>query len=182
MDYKRLSKTIAYALRHAPAEYGLELDEEGWVQVKDLLAALRPRRREWQTLTQDDLVMMVERASKSRYELQDGRIRALYGHSVPNRIPKEPSEPPEILYHGTSPEAVNIILAEGLKPMQRQYIHLAADQETAHRVGSRKSSRPVLLKIHALEAHRAGIAFYHGNDETWLADIVPPQFIERPID
>jgi len=28
MDYSKLSKEVAYALRHAPWEYGLELDAE----------------------------------------------------------------------------------------------------------------------------------------------------------
>ena len=31
MDYTKLSKEISYALRHAPWEYELELDEEGFV-------------------------------------------------------------------------------------------------------------------------------------------------------
>lgn len=31
-----LSKEISYALRHAPWEYALEMDEEGWVLVEQL--------------------------------------------------------------------------------------------------------------------------------------------------
>ena len=31
MDYKRLSKEISYALRHAPWEYNLKLDNQGFV-------------------------------------------------------------------------------------------------------------------------------------------------------
>ena len=33
MTYSELSKEISYALRHAPQEYGLTLDEQGWVLV-----------------------------------------------------------------------------------------------------------------------------------------------------
>ena len=29
-----LSKEIAYALRHAPWEYELEIDNEGWVSIE----------------------------------------------------------------------------------------------------------------------------------------------------
>ena len=36
MDYTKLSKEISYALRHAPWEYELELDEEGFVQRKTI--------------------------------------------------------------------------------------------------------------------------------------------------
>src|SRR5579883_1696013 len=41
IDDKELSKTISYALRHDPGAYGLQLDQEGWVRVADLLQALR---------------------------------------------------------------------------------------------------------------------------------------------
>ena len=38
--YTRLSKEISYALRHAPWEYELEMDAEGWVPIEQLLDAL----------------------------------------------------------------------------------------------------------------------------------------------
>ena len=41
LDYRRLSKTVAHALRHEPHVYELELDEEGWTDVATLLGALR---------------------------------------------------------------------------------------------------------------------------------------------
>lgn len=31
VDYIKLSKELSYALRHAPWEYELELDANGWV-------------------------------------------------------------------------------------------------------------------------------------------------------
>ncbi len=40
MDDRALSKEISYALRHAPWEYELEMDEEGAVPVVQLLDAL----------------------------------------------------------------------------------------------------------------------------------------------
>jgi putative RNA 2'-phosphotransferase len=43
----QLSRTMSYALRHNPADFGLTLDAEGWVPVQDLLTALHRRRSEW---------------------------------------------------------------------------------------------------------------------------------------
>ena len=40
MDYLNLSKEVSYALRHAPWEYELELDSEGWVSVEQLISSL----------------------------------------------------------------------------------------------------------------------------------------------
>jgi len=54
MDYMRLSKTVAHALRHDPWLYELELDEEGWTSIESLLAALREGKREWENVTEEE--------------------------------------------------------------------------------------------------------------------------------
>jgi len=116
-------------------------------------------------------------SAKQRHELRGGRIRAIYGHSTNGRIEKPAKQPPEMLYHGTDTLAACQILMEGLKPMARQYVHLSADEETARAVGMRKDPHPSILVIRAGEAWRSGVAFYEGNESTWLADHIPPAFI-----
>lgn len=178
-DLVQLSKTIAHALRHKPELYSLELDSEGWVAVEDLLNALRARGSRWRDLQESDLRAMMEQSEKQRFELRDRRIRAYYGHSVADRVERAPSEPPAILYHGTTPQAARSILAEGLMSMNRQYVHLSADRTTAFQVGKRRTPHPVILRIAAGEAHRQGIHFYLGNDTVWLAETVPATFIAQ---
>jgi putative RNA 2'-phosphotransferase len=173
----RLSKTIAHALRHKPEDYGLKLDAEGWVAVEDLLTALRKRFGTQRPLSVADIERIIAESSKQRFEMRNGKIRAFYGHSTATRIEKETAIPPAVLYHGTTPEAAQTILREGLKAMNRQYVHLSADEKTARLVGLRRSSRPVILHIDALEASRQGIQFYLGNEDIWMADTIPPQFI-----
>lgn len=121
---------------------------------------------------------MIASSDKQRHELLGDRIRALYGHSLPGRLTREPASPPPVLLHGTSPEVVTTIKFEGLVPMGRQYVHLSVDQETALAVGRRKHQNPVVLRVDAERAHEAGVMFYLGNDRVWLADLVPPEFIE----
>ncbi|KAA3664026.1 MAG: hypothetical protein DWQ04_07840 [Chloroflexi bacterium] len=116
---------------------------------------------------------------KKRYEMENGRIRALYGHSTNSKIHKTSAVPPPILYHGTSPKTAELILQEGLKPMRRQYVHLSVDVETAVEVGRRKSDKPVILQVNARDAHKAGLSFYEGHDLVWLADAIPPNFISK---
>ena len=175
----RLSRTISHALRHEPWLYELEMDEEGWVELEALLSALRSQSREWHQLTDQDIVQLMKAADKKRFELRGGRIRALYGHSIPQRLRKVPAEPPAILYHGTSLQTAELILAEGLKPMGRQYVHLSVDRETAHQVGRRKSCEPVILEVAAAAAHASDVIFYEGNKQVWLADEVPSRFIRK---
>lgn len=179
MDYTALSKEISYALRHAPWEYELELDDEGFVPVAQLLDALNEGSGYGRAVTEDDLRHIIATSEKKRHEIVGDRIRALYGHTTPHRILREPCEPPEVLYHGTTHKAWPKIQTDGLKPMKRQYVHLSVDTKMAHRVGSRRDPEPVILRIDARRAHADGVVFYRGNDAVWLADAVPAEYLAK---
>ncbi len=174
-----LSKALSYALRHAPWEYELELDDQGWVLVDDLLNLLAQEKSSWTNLTINDLHIMIEQSEKKRHEIRGDKIRALYGHSTPNKLTKEKATPPSVLYHGTSPKLIKVIMNQGLKPMSRHYVHLSIDVETARQVGSRKASKPIILAIDSEEANKNGVIFYRGNDKVWLADVMSPDYIKR---
>jgi len=174
----QISKAVSHALRHEPWLYGLELDHEGWVELDDLAAALRQLGEAWSGIDEASVVRAVESSPKHRHLVEGGRIRALYGHSVPKRLVFVPEPPPARLFHGTSQGAVARILAgDGLRAMGRQYVHLATEPELALQVGRRKARAPELLVVDALAAHRAGTAFYRRSDVVWLADKVASSFI-----
>ncbi len=174
-----ISKTIAHALRHNPEHYGLKLDENGWVPVQDLLNALHNMRKDWFNLSEKDLMEMIASSDKKRFEIQNGKICALYGHSLPQKIQKIAAAPPKLLYHGTTLEAAKIILIEGLKPMKLQYVHLSIDKHTAYLVGRRRTNTPAILKVLAAEAWSKGSTFYKGNESTWLVDYIPVEYITK---
>lgn len=176
MDYQKLSKEVSYALRHAPWEYELELDKEGWVDIRQLLSSLHECRG-WQDLSEQDLYVMIEKSEKKRHEILNGRIRALYGHSIPQIILKEPKTPPGILYHGTARRFIQTIKEKGLLPQSRQYVHLSVDTKTALQVGKRRDDEPILLRVQAVKAWTEGVKFYLGNDKVWLADTIPSKYI-----
>lgn len=126
------------ALRHSPEKLGLTLSAEGWVTVEELIAGLARLDAKWGSITPQDLEQMDAQSGKQRFEIADGRIRALYGHSTQDaQITYEPVKPPALLYHGTSPEVAQLILQEGIKPMSRQYVHLSDTVQLAKIVGSR---------------------------------------------
>lgn len=176
----RLSKFLAVLLRHEPEQFGLTLDEEGFVEtnlVWEQVSQRYPGRYTYQ-----DLLAVVEgdASGKKRYEIQGRRIRALFGHSTAQKISYPPVEPPEILYHGTTREALNAIRQEGLKSQSRQYVHLAVGRHRAETVAKRHGGRPILLSVRAGDAHRAGVVFYNPEPEHFLAEAIPPEFIEFP--
>ena len=176
-EYQKLSKTISYALRHHPEEFGLTLDSEGYVPISALLDALGQRVERWKSLQESDIVEIMKQAEKQRFEIRDGKIRALYGHSVADTMEHEKAVPPVILYHGTTPQAMQAIRLSGLKPMKRQFVHLSADIETARQVALRRTNHPVILRVVASEAYRQGIKFYLGNEMIWLAEPIPTKYI-----
>lgn len=177
MNDTKLSKELSYALRHAPWEYGLELDEEGWVSVEQLLDCLH-QTEQWKDVQEADLHRVIETSEKKRHELRDGKIRAYYGHSVSVKIHKEPAQPPEVLYHGTARKWVSAILQQGLQPKNRQYVHLSQDVETALAVGRRRDHQPCILVVDAKKAWEDGIVFYLGNETVWLADAIPGRYLK----
>ncbi len=178
MDYVKLSKEISYALRHAPWEYELELDEEGFVPIDQLLQSLNSSHEYDREITKEDLEYIIEHSDKKRHEIVGEKIRALYGHSTLIKIGKTPSIPPDIFYHGTVKRFLDSIMKDDLLPMKRQYVHLSVDTDMATLVGKRRDSNPVILEIDAKAAAKDGIKFYIGNDKVWLCDKMPAKYIK----
>ncbi len=164
-------------LRHNPQGFGLSLEKGGWVNVDDLLMALKLERPRYAHITRADLEDLIATSDKKRYEIDGDRIRAMYGHSTAIEADYEIAAPPPLLYHGTSQQTLALIMADGLKPMRRQYVHLSADYQTAHTVGQRQGGHTVVLQVDASRAHAEGVVFYCSQDGVWLVDAMPPQYI-----
>ncbi|MFD3453485.1 RNA 2'-phosphotransferase [Streptomyces sp. NPDC058691] len=180
MDEKqtvRISKFLARVLRHDPDSIGIALDEGGWVDVDVLMAACARAGRRF---SRADLDHVVASNNKKRYAYsEDGRrIRASQGHSVEVDLGLAAAEPPAVLYHGTASTTLPIVLAEGLRPMTRQDVHLSADVETAVRVGTRHG-RPVVLVVDAAGLAATGHVFRVSANGVWLTDRVPPAFLRQ---
>lgn len=171
----RVSKRLSRHLRHAPGEIGLVLGDGGWVRVEDLLEALA---RHGSRVTRDELAEVVARNDKQRFAFDDTgtMVRASQGHSVPVELGLPPARPPDVLYHGTAPAALDAIRREGLRPMRRHHVHLSATVETATRVGARRG-RPVVLTVDAARMASDGHLFHVSANGVWLTDAVPPEYL-----
>ncbi|MFB6873157.1 RNA 2'-phosphotransferase [Streptomyces sp. NPDC056323] len=176
MDERRtvkVSKYLSKHLRHQPERIGITLDANGWVPIDALLRAMA---RNNVALTRAELDHVVATNDKQRFAVENGRIRASQGHTVPVDLDLPPAEPPAYLYHGTVGHALDSIRNEGLRPMARTHVHLSPDRETATRVGARRG-RPVVLSVDAGAMHRAGHTFHVSANGVWLTASVPPAFL-----
>lgn len=173
----RISKLMSLMLRHEPGKFGLTLDPEGFAPMEEVLHAIRSRIAD---ASAEEIFAVVDTVEpdKRRFAIEDGDIRANYGHSLRERIAQNAAEPPATLLHGTTEAAAARILSEGLSPMSRQYVHLTVNGELASRVGARRG-KPVLLEVDARQALASGVVFYRANESFWLADAVPARFIRR---
>lgn len=73
----KLSKFLALILRHQPERFALELDDEGWASLSEVMEILRglPNFR-W--ATRADVMVVVEEGSgdgKRRFQVEGNRIR-----------------------------------------------------------------------------------------------------------
>lgn len=170
------SKFLSYVLRHKPDTIALSLDPEGWANVEELIAKADI------PLSTALLHEVVTTSDKQRFDISaDGlSIRANQGHSIALNLGLEPTEPPVILYHGTATRFLKNIKAEGLRPQNRQYVHLSADQETATKVGQRHG-KAVILIIPAFTMHQQGQQFFQAKNGVWLTKAVPPEAISDLI-
>lgn len=170
---ERITRSLAYMLRHQPEQFDLELDEYGYADLDDVVSALNERLGE--PVEPEDVVQAVDGGDRPRYEIREGRIRALYGHSIQVK-PGEPGKPPQLLYVGISRSDAERASRYGLRPGRRSFLHLALTPEDALETGRRASRDYAVVTVNALDAWEEGINFYD-RKSLFLSDPIPTHFL-----
>ncbi len=167
----QLSKRLSWLLRHGATESGLSMDAAGWVRVDEVLGAL--------DIGPDQLRQAVEENTKSRLQWDGDRLRACQGHSTQGTpvtadalerswTPYNGAGP---LWHGTALDVLEPIVREGLKPMARTHVHLAA--ETHSSVGKR-ANVDVMLEVDVTRLMALGQRVFESPNGVLLVRAVPP--------
>ncbi len=172
-----ISKQLSYILRHQPKSIGLSLNEQGWANVQELITKLQQQGTGIDLAT---LEIIVATNDKKRFAFNEDKtmIRASQGHSLEIELSYAPIQPPELLFHGTTYEAWQLIRTKGIMKMNRHHVHLTDNQSTAVQVGHRHG-KPVVLTIKALLMYQHQFIFYQSENGVWLTDTVPPEYIEN---
>lgn len=175
---ERISKFISMILRHKPEVIEITLDEHGWADVNELIKGINETGEEIE-FSKDTLETIVKTDKKQRYSFSQDKtlIRANQGHSIPVDVELEKKEPPKVLYHGTGSKFVKSIQEQGLLPMERLYVHLSTDVETATNVGKRHGT-PVIFQVNAEQMQKDGYDFFQSVNGVWLTKEVPAKYLE----
>ncbi len=175
-DIKSASKFLSFVLRHCPEDIGIALDANGWADISELIDK-SPSQID---LSNELIKEVVLTSDKQRFKVSDDglRIRANQGHSVKIDLELKPKEPPSKLFHGTATRFINSINKEGLKPGQRQHVHLSTDVDTACKVGQRYG-KPIILNVDSGSMFKQGYTFFLSNNNVWLTKHVPSQFLSE---
>lgn len=157
----------------------MELDPAGFVEIETLARALAGQPG-WSWVTQE-VVRKLAASDARRYEVGGDRIRARYGHTVSLEQPGAPAIPPEWLYYGAPPGALDQIRAAGLLPQDRRFVHLSATRQDAAAVAARHSLDVMIITVLARRASEAGVPFYQAAPGLYLTSAVPPAFLHLPV-
>lgn len=174
MDKKmqKESKLLSYILRHHPEEFGLEMDDYGYVNVDKLVENTK--------FTKERLMEIVSQETRYGLSPDKSMIKAFHGHSVPV-IYTDEITPPDELYHGTSTSKYELIKESGaIKGMTRVQVHLSESETKAKEIGTRHG-RPIVLVIDAKKMASDGILFYKSKDNVYLTDEIPIKYVKKEI-
>lgn len=175
-DRITLSKKMSYALRHRPEEFGLDMAPDASVLLDDLSKALKT--------STDDILYVVRHDNKGRfaYSPETGRIWCKHGHTIDGINPdlevvdSSADSLPGILYHGTKEQFIKSVMKDGLKHMDRNFVHLTPSLETAKSVADRRSGKSVILKVNTNNLLNSGYTL-HKSGEVYLIEYVSPSLL-----
>lgn len=174
-----VGRTMAGILRHFPERYGLEMDGNGWVDLRDFLTAVQIRNKRFRFLKTHHVLGLIQTDPKGRYEFRDGKIRATYGHSMDVDLDLPTENIPDVLYYPTSEEESKMVLSAGLRPSDRKMVHLSGTFAAALEAGRVRVKAPVILEIDAKAARAAGVVIKKAGKTVYLTTEVPPDFLRR---
>jgi putative RNA 2'-phosphotransferase len=163
-----ISKFLSLVLRHQPETIGIQLDQNGWTSIDDLL---EKAGNYGMNFDREILNHIVLTNAKKRFMINDtlDKIRASQGHSIEIELGYVNQKPPEVLFHGTSENSVQSILIKGIEKQSRQHVHLSSDIETAIKVGQRHG-KPFVFKVLAEQMYNDNFEFFISDNGVWLVD------------
>ncbi len=167
---KPLAKFLSYILERNPFEFGLVPDKNGYIKVKELIKAI-VEEEGWSHIKKSSLEELVYSFPDSPIEISENMVRAKsrskYQKPVyAENIPKE-------LYAAIRQKAHFHVSTKGIDSGSDEYVILTSELEISKKIGKRKDSKPIILKINTALAEEAGVFFFKAQENIFLAKYIP---------
>lgn len=184
-EIEGLGRILAGMLRHFPENYGVRLNDHGWVKIYSIVPAIRARRKSFGWLTARHIESMALTDPKERYQVsRDHEIRASYGHTIPIEMDDLPTdEIPDVVYYQTTEEELEFIKETGISPSDKSWIHLSRTFRQAYVSGLYHVDEPTILGIDVKKLTESGIPVYRATDDVYLVREIPSEFfVDTPVE
>ena len=176
-ETRKLSGTMIGILRHFPEQFDVEIDSHGWADLTEMADAIKKRRIDFHWLREKHIRAIAKTDEKGRYQLEGEKIRATYAHTIDIDLSDLPPADRNELYYPVTEEEAEIVLEQGLYPIDRNKVHLSGSVEKAVEAGKIRTDNPVILKIDAAKAIKDGVKILKAGNEVYIADEIDAQYL-----
>jgi putative RNA 2'-phosphotransferase len=173
-----LAKLVEYILCRRPDEFGLVLDPQGRLAVKELLRALG-QEEGWGYVRRGHLEEVVHLLRPGALAMDATHIWAVQPPPAARRG-AAPAWPPPLLYGSITAKSQEVVAAQGLRPQSTPEVVLAADPDLARRLGRRRDPHAVLVTVQAQRAAQQGQEFFPYGEGLYLTGAIGPEFLQLP--
>ena len=174
-----LGRIIAGVLRHFPEKLGLMVDGHGWVDVSEFVEAIGVSRSGFHWLRDTHIEAIALTDPKGRYQIDGGMIRATYGHTIDVSLDDLPPADLDAFFYPVTEEEIDIILENGLSPIDRKHVHLSGSIEKALEAGHVRTDDPLILRIDGVKANKDGVKIFHAGNDVYITDFVDAKYISK---
>lgn len=171
-----LGRRMAGILRHFPEKFDLDMDINGWVDVREMVEALRNRDRRMHWLRPHHIRAVSETDPKGRYDVRGDMVRATYAHTVEIELDLPTDSTPDLLYYPCAPENEAHLLEHGIKPGDRKYVHLSKTVTAAAGAGHVHHHRPTIVEVDCIRMEADGDSIFHAGTTVFLTEEVDPRY------
>lgn len=174
---KTLAKFVAYILERRPDEFGLIIDSEGYIGIKELLKAINEEKG-FKHVRRSHLNEILYSTMDPPFEFFGNRIRAKHRGHLPRHDAAR--DLPKLLYTYIRRKAHSFVMDKGIFPSRYHQIVLSPNRDLAERMGKRSDPQPVVLTVQVQKSIDYGVRFYQAGKLLFLADRIPPDCFTGP--
>ena len=194
------SRAMTKVLRHDAVKLGFSMDENGFVNIDDVLRVsnklFRKKNKKrigdnFKDFNLSELMSIVNKNKKKRFEVCGEKIRASQGHTISGVDPglkQIPQDEAEGLfgYHGTYHKSLEEILKSGgLSKMGRCHIHMTKiSPDIGKVISGARSTCDVIVVVNVKHAMKDGLKFFFSKNEVLLSSgnddgMIPVKYFHR---